>query len=472
MGVGVKALWAIRILFACRVSLLSVAAGALLFLISTQARDLFADIAFGALPGAAQAWLMWASFFAYLVFLWAFPVHYAARRLLQTDVWMVSGRLRDDVDAPWLADIRSELGGPSTGFPASWRWSRSPPSSSASGPPITSLRRLPALAPARAAAGQIAILATLDVVIGALFLVFLWRRKFLSRRMSDASANALAAVYVVVVTAFFDRRGGAAVPPSGPRPARRDRAGAVRRIRLPGNLARLARPQAFDADPDGYGRGRARRHRLQPPFQRCPDAAGATGRGCPAADRDRRRGPRLDGGQLRRARLSARRHRRVRRRGEPGRLRRRDRDRRPSRPGRRTARRKRPRARPGPAHLRHLRRLGRVVRRRDDPDRARRFARPRAGAAALPEADQRLVRRRSLGGALKLARLPAGARRRRLSDARLRRPRLARQLFAAGLCRRLAAVCRRPRRAYRAGVGAALRSCGEGRDPRLLGAGR
>ncbi len=203
MGVGVKALWAIRILFACRVSLLSVAAGALLFLISTQARDLFADIAFGALPGAAQAWLMWASFFAYLVFLWAFPIHYAARRLLQTDVWMVSGRLRDDVDAPWLADIRSELRGPIDWIP---RLLAMVPFAAVLVGLWTAyhiVAKTPALAPARAAAGQIVILAALDVVIGALFLVFLWRRKFLTRRMSDASANALAAAYVVVVTAFL-----------------------------------------------------------------------------------------------------------------------------------------------------------------------------------------------------------------------------------------------------------------------------
>ena len=203
MGVGVKALWAIRILFACRVSVLSVAAGALLFVVSTQARDLFADIAFGALPDAAQAWLMWASFFAYLVFLWAFPVHYAARRLLQTDVWMVSGRLRDDVDAAWLADIRSELKGPIDWIP---RLLAMVPFAAVLIGLWTAYHVVvatPALAPARAAAEQIRSLAVLDVLIGAVFLVFLWSRKILTRRMSRGVANALATAYVVVVTAFF-----------------------------------------------------------------------------------------------------------------------------------------------------------------------------------------------------------------------------------------------------------------------------
>ena len=203
MGLGVTALWVIRILFACRVSVLSVAAGAVLFLASTQARDLFADLTFGALPGNAQAWLMWASFFAYLVFLWAFPVHYAARRLLDTEVWMVSGRLRDDVDAAWLADIRRDLKGPIDWTP---RLLAMVPFAAVLIGLWTAYQvvvEMPALAPARAAAGQIGILAILDVVIGAIFFVFLWRRKILSHRMSHAFANALAAVYVAVVTVFF-----------------------------------------------------------------------------------------------------------------------------------------------------------------------------------------------------------------------------------------------------------------------------
>ena len=75
-----RALWVLRILVACRVSVLSVAAGTLLFLLAAQARDLFADTAFGALPASPGAWGFWIAFFTYLVFVWAFPVHYAARQ--------------------------------------------------------------------------------------------------------------------------------------------------------------------------------------------------------------------------------------------------------------------------------------------------------------------------------------------------------------------------------------------------------
>src|ERR1700722_18660382 len=87
MGAGPKALWIARILVACRVSVFSVVAGVLLFLMATPARDLFADIAFGALPASAAAWLFWGAFFTCLVFVWAFPVHYAARRILYSDAW-------------------------------------------------------------------------------------------------------------------------------------------------------------------------------------------------------------------------------------------------------------------------------------------------------------------------------------------------------------------------------------------------
>jgi hypothetical protein len=53
---GQRTPWILRILVACRVSVVSVIAGVLLFLLSTQARDLFADTAFGALPWSLRAW--------------------------------------------------------------------------------------------------------------------------------------------------------------------------------------------------------------------------------------------------------------------------------------------------------------------------------------------------------------------------------------------------------------------------------
>ena len=103
------ALWISRILFACRVSVLSVLAGTLLFLMSTQARDLFADVTFGILPKTLGAWGHWLWFFACLVFVWAFPVHYAARRMLRSDAWMFSCRVRAEIDHRRAAEVRREL---------------------------------------------------------------------------------------------------------------------------------------------------------------------------------------------------------------------------------------------------------------------------------------------------------------------------------------------------------------------------
>ncbi len=62
----------------------------------------------------------------------------------------------------------------------------------------------------------------------------------------------------------------------------------------------------------------------------------------------------------------------------------------------------------------------------------------------MPEAAEGLVRRRDGRRESELARLPAGARVRRLSFAGLRRPRLSRQFLAAEPVRRLAPVFRRP----------------------------
>lgn len=104
-----RALWVLRILVACRVSVLSVAAGTLLFLLATQARDLFADTAFGALPASPGAWGFWIAFFTYLVFVWAFPVHYAARRMLYSNAWMFSCRVRADIAPRRITEVRKEL---------------------------------------------------------------------------------------------------------------------------------------------------------------------------------------------------------------------------------------------------------------------------------------------------------------------------------------------------------------------------
>ena len=109
MGWGMYALWITRVLYACRVSVLSVLAGTLLFLVSTQARDLFADVTFGVLPADQEAWGHWLWFFACLVFIWAFPVHYAARRMLYSDAWMFSCRVRPEIDPRKDLEVRRDL---------------------------------------------------------------------------------------------------------------------------------------------------------------------------------------------------------------------------------------------------------------------------------------------------------------------------------------------------------------------------
>jgi hypothetical protein len=70
-----------RVLWACRVSVVSVLSGYFLFGFVIQAQDLFADTTFG----ADLRWHIayWTSAFAALAFIWALPVHYAARLALE-----------------------------------------------------------------------------------------------------------------------------------------------------------------------------------------------------------------------------------------------------------------------------------------------------------------------------------------------------------------------------------------------------
>jgi hypothetical protein len=203
MGWGTYALWISRILFACRVSLLSVLAGTLLFLMSTQARDLFADVTFGALPGAFDAWGVWLWFFACLVFVWAFPVHYAARRMLYADVWMFSCRIRAEIDPRKAIEVKQDMKRSIDWIP---RLLAAVPFAAvliglwkAHGVVAETM----ALEPAQAASSQILVLVWVDIVIALVFLAFLWSRRILTRRMSNHVGKALAIAYVVVITALF-----------------------------------------------------------------------------------------------------------------------------------------------------------------------------------------------------------------------------------------------------------------------------
>jgi hypothetical protein len=71
-----------RMLWAARMSVVSALGGYLLFLFVVPAQDLFSDTTFGEDGFSLTHIAYWAGFYALLFFVWAFPVHYAARRTL------------------------------------------------------------------------------------------------------------------------------------------------------------------------------------------------------------------------------------------------------------------------------------------------------------------------------------------------------------------------------------------------------
>ncbi len=195
--------WAWRILVASRVSAVGVFAGVLLFLMSTQARDLFADVTYGALPGSLEAWGHWLWFFALLILIWAFPAHYAARRLLYTDAWMFSCRVRPEIDSTKAADIKDAIAGLIDWIPrllaivpfiavlvGLWKAHRV-------------VAETMALAPARQASAQIWTLFWLDLLFAAAFFAFLVWRRIWAGKMSKAVRHGLPVVYIAVVTVLF-----------------------------------------------------------------------------------------------------------------------------------------------------------------------------------------------------------------------------------------------------------------------------
>ena len=195
--------WAVRILFACRVSFLSVFAGVFLFLMSTQARDLFADVTYGALPGSPEAWGHWLWFFALLILVWAFPAHYAGRQLLYRDEWMFSCRIRREINPTIAAAVKDEIEGFIDWIPrllaivpfaavliGLWKAHKV-------------VAETMALAPAQRAAGQIWTLFWLDLFFGAAFFAFLVWRRFATRKMTMWRLNVFAWLYMAIVTALF-----------------------------------------------------------------------------------------------------------------------------------------------------------------------------------------------------------------------------------------------------------------------------
>jgi hypothetical protein len=69
-----------RMLWACRVSVVSALGGYLLFSFVVQAQDVLADTTYGSQP--LFHILFWTFVFGSVFLVWAFPVHYAARDIL------------------------------------------------------------------------------------------------------------------------------------------------------------------------------------------------------------------------------------------------------------------------------------------------------------------------------------------------------------------------------------------------------
>jgi len=101
-----------RLLAACRFSLISVVAGFALLYGVVQAQNLFADLAFANTSAQIGHWL---SFLLALFFLWAWPVHHGARRVLEEPDWLITVSLRKTLSpADRLAlqeSLRQELDG-------------------------------------------------------------------------------------------------------------------------------------------------------------------------------------------------------------------------------------------------------------------------------------------------------------------------------------------------------------------------
>jgi hypothetical protein len=98
--------WLARALWACRVSVLSGLAGVIVFSVAVPAQNLFADQSFA---GPYQV-LYWLGVFALVFLVWAFPIHYNARRTLDRKAWLLPYRFRAhltrDVSKSVVHDLR------------------------------------------------------------------------------------------------------------------------------------------------------------------------------------------------------------------------------------------------------------------------------------------------------------------------------------------------------------------------------
>src|SRR3712207_1479106 len=90
----------LRVLWACRVSFVSVLAGLTLLKAAPQAQDVFADTSVNA--------YYWVGFFVLVFTCWALPVHYAARRMLVRRDWLLPRSLEEPERSRLADDLRPD----------------------------------------------------------------------------------------------------------------------------------------------------------------------------------------------------------------------------------------------------------------------------------------------------------------------------------------------------------------------------
>jgi hypothetical protein len=95
-----------RVLSACRFSIISAAAGLALLGGVVQAQNLFADLDFASRFEQIAHWTL---FLLAVFFVWAFPVHYGARRILEDPHWLIPAQMRRAMPAADLEALERSL---------------------------------------------------------------------------------------------------------------------------------------------------------------------------------------------------------------------------------------------------------------------------------------------------------------------------------------------------------------------------
>jgi hypothetical protein len=177
--------WLARALWACRVSVLSGLAGVILFSVAVPAQNLFADQSFA---GPYQV-LYWLGVFTLVFLVWAFPIHYNARRTLDRKAWLLPYRFRTHFDRDISKSVVHNLRG-QHGFLIRWT-----PRIVALLPFVAILLGIRGALDALSGAGalpqaveakwQLKFLIALDLITAALFFAFVVYRRPLLQRAED-----------------------------------------------------------------------------------------------------------------------------------------------------------------------------------------------------------------------------------------------------------------------------------------------